>query len=365
MKSDPSRLPRPAMRSPLRSWLPVAASMWALAHASSAFGQAPLVNLYNLEALSPPYEIALTSSVSCGSVRCDISYSMLSLVLDREVHVVWKDVTGAPLVSGSNAYLSNFYSPETWGGYVEATEVRKGNLGSSLTPNSIPMAVGTADFTGTAPGSAPCGLSYVCNDAEYYYFPPGAFPRAPAGAGGAGPGATTIDAATGFTVLGTFTATQSSIFVDPEHPEDVGDRRIPFIEFASTVAVDAGQYLYRYSVSNTTDRPITFTWEQAGLQGSVDPFSTVQRELITAVAPGITPSLTQWTLSTDDPSPMSTDFASGLEMYAPVPEPTAWLQFGLGLALLGALGRRRATIAASCARAQSLAGAERGCVLGG
>ena len=306
----------------------------------AALAQTPptLSNTYNLSGfINPTVDTWLNSYVSCGLVRCDIAYSVVSRPLDRFVQVVWKDTANQPLISASNAYLSNFYDPVDFGGYVEATEWSKGVLLGGAAPA---QAVGTADFTGTSAGVAPCSAGgYVCHDADYYYWPsmwgtPPAPPPVPR-LGQAGAAARVT--------LGSIVGTLSNVGIDVNQPADIGDRRVVFLEFSSSVDFDTDHYVYRYTVTNSTDLRVPFTWSAAGLGQTIEAHATLSREFSSADAPAVFASLPSWTLTTDSQFPFSVSFANGLEIFAPVPEPASGLQLVAGLALLGLARRRLAT----------------------
>lgn len=304
--------------------------------AAPVMAQSPpaLINDYNLIGFFPPQEARLSSYVDCGYLRCDIGYSIVTKSVDRYVQVVWKDINGAPLVSGTNAYLSNFWNPKDFGGYIEAVEWRKGVLGSAFLPSPA-QAVGTADFTGTGSGSDPCGAGYVCNDADYYYWPTLNLkpppPTGPTGATGS-----TRSTANAPQLLGTLTGTLSNVGILFDQPTDIGDRRAEFITFSSSVEFDNGLYRYLYSVTNFTDLTVPFEWSAAGLGGNLVPFATQVHEVTSAQAPDVVASLPAWTLRTDSQYPLVVEMSNALEIYAPVPEVAQWLQLVAGFTLLGA-----------------------------
>lgn len=117
-----------------------------------------LTSSYNLMGPATTHEALLSSYVDCGFFRCDIGYSILTAPVDRLVKVEWRDASGAVLVSGTNTYLSNFYAPQQFGGYIQTTEWRKGVSGGAVLNAQPLQATGTADFTGTSPGPDPCGV---------------------------------------------------------------------------------------------------------------------------------------------------------------------------------------------------------------
>jgi hypothetical protein len=322
-----------------------AVTAWCAAVVPAAMAQSTpptLTNAYSLAGrVNPPVDTWLSSYVSCGLLRCDIGYRVHSLPIDRFVKVQWQDSAGQPLVSASNFGLSSFYDRLDGDGYLEATEWSKGVL---LGGPQASMTIGTADFSGTGAGVQPCSAGFVCNDAEYYYWPSMWGSSSPGGPGrpqGLRQTAPTEVAAP--VTLGSITGTLSNVGVLADQPADITGPRVVFLEFSSSVDWDTDHYIYRYSISNSTDLSIPFEWHEAGMGETIGAFSTLQREFTSQAAPGVLTSLPSWTLSTDSQFPVSIDFANSLEIFAPVPEPGQWLQLALGLAMLGAVRLRAAT----------------------
>jgi hypothetical protein len=307
-------------------------------HAAHAQPQ-PLVNAYDLVPAVGVPDIWLTSSVECGRFRCDIAYRIASRLVDRFVKVVWEDANGNPLISATNASLSNFYDPKSFGGLIEATEFSKGVLFAPL--GTVPSAVGTADFTGTGSGMPPCGLVYVCHDAEYYYWQ-NPFSTTP-GPGPGSPQGLTLHAAissapSAAVPIGAITGTLSNVGVDPSDPGNAPESlSVLFLEFSSTVDSINGLYHYRYSVTNHTDLVIPYAWSDTGLSGLLPAFGVAARAFDSAAAPAIHTSLPSWTLQHPTLSVLRQDFSISLEFFAPgavpvaVPEPASTWMLGTGL----------------------------------
>ena len=325
--SSPTRAARPPHWRG-RHLLAAVSIVWA-STASAQDLPPPLTNYYNLAAGK---QAVLSSYVTVEDKVQYIGYSILTPSVDRYVQVVWNDAQGRPLIGGDNAYWGNVFNPKDFGGYIDATEWRRGALLGAPAPK---QAVGTADFTGTSPGDDPCGVGYVCNNAKYYYWP--SF----WGTQNVVDEALRATAANTPVVLGTLTGTLSIVGVDPNDPSDVGDRRAQFIEFNSTVEFDTDHYLYRYSVTNFSDLTIPFDWAAGGLSGDLDPFAVAQHEFASTLAPGVQDSLPSWTLRTDSSFPVVVNFANSLNVYAPVPEAATWSTFSAGLLALGFVARRR------------------------
>ena len=316
-----------------------ASVMLALAIAPAAGAQAPiLTNDYNLWAFGPPYEAQLSSFVDCGIVRCDIGYRVWTNPIDRLVKVTWKDTGGKTLISASNDTLSRYFGTAPVG--IDATEWSKGAFGSAAVPITPPSAVGTADFTGTSPGPDPCGIGYVCNDADYYFWPKSVLNPTPGGGAGPGSNQRIQPLASTAVPVGTIIGRLANVGIDPSQPGGISER-VTFLEFASTVELDGAQYRYRYSLTNFTDLVVPFTWAEAGLSGEVQPFDMVLREATSPLGPEVFSSIAAFTLEQDDPFPSAIEFANSLELYAPVPEPSQWLQLAAGMVAVLALVRRR------------------------
>jgi hypothetical protein len=324
------------------------ATFCGLAAGLATAATAPLVNAYELVPPITTSDITLTSSLDCGAVRCDIAYRIASRPVDRFVTVSWNDAAGNVLVSASSVNLGFFYGGEIFGpGVIEATQFKKNqNIGG----RSVTAKVGTADFTGTGSGSDPCGIGYVCHDADYYEFLPSPFGSAPGGGGSSGApetGRASVKAvASG--ALGSIGGTLSGVAVDPA---DFGlvepGVEVPFITFTSAVYDDGGAFRYRYEVANHTDLAIPFEWSEAGLNGTLAAFGLAEREIVAPAAPSIGQSLPSWILRTEGAFPLTMEFAATLELLTPVPEPSAAALFAAGLGcLLGLRSARR--IGAGC-----------------
>lgn len=151
-----------------------------------------------------------------------------------------------------------------------------------------------------------------------------------------------LAAAAGTNHIGTLVGTLANVGVDPAQPEDIGDRRVTFLEFSSAVDFENGEYLYRYSATNHTDLTVPIAWDGAGLSGELLPFSTLERSLSSSLMPTILDSAPAWTLTTNSAFPLVKQGAYGLEVYAPVPEPRLSMLLVAGLALLALRRRQRA-----------------------
>jgi hypothetical protein len=295
----------------------------------------PLVNSYELVPPITSTDISLTSSLDCGTIRCDIAYRIASRPVDRYVEVVWKDRHGQTLVSASSVNLGFFWGGEVFGpGVVQATQFKKNqNLGG----RSVQAQVGTADFTGTGSGNDPCGTGYICKDADYYEYLPSPFSTGP-GSGGGG----ARFAAIGAVELGSITGTLSNVGVDRNDLMPVDPIvEVPFVTFSSAALEDGGAFRYRYTITNYTDLIVPFEWTAAGLSGTLPAFGTAEREIVSPHSPMIGQSLPSWILRTEGTFPTIQEFDATLEVLAPVPEPSTAAMFFVGLGCLLLLGRRR------------------------
>jgi hypothetical protein len=314
-----------------------AVALLALGGAARAQVQ-PIVNGYQLAGTIQP-DAWLTSSIECGVIRCDVKNVITSRSIDAFVNVVWLDVNGKPLVSADNAYLWNFWEPGFFGGYLEATSWTKGAFGSAwLMPTPI-IEVGTADFTGSIGILQPCG-SFICNDAEYYTWPPSPFSTTPGGNRVAAGAAFVAQAAT--PLLG-LTGALEVIGVDSAMPGDVtSGPSVRLFEFSSTVELVGTDYVYHYAVTNLTESTAEFDWADAGLAGELGANGTATRSFVSALGPTVLSTVPTGLFKQTDPFVVQAAFSGELGMLAPVPEPASQTLFALGLGgLLVALGLRR------------------------
>ena len=333
--SIPYRRRNPDLSRSVAAALLGAASAFA---APAAFAQAspPIVNDYQIMGSIQP-DVWLTSSVDCGVVRCDLMHVITSRPLDAIVNVTWKDKHGATLVSASSAYWSNLFSPEIFDGYLEATGWTTGLFGSAFVPPTPIRETGTADFTGSIGILHPCG-GFVCNDADYYAWPPSPF-SVPAGGGGAGARMAALAAPQPLVAM---TGTLEVVGMNPATPEDVtSGPSAGLIEFMSTVEQSGSDYVYRYVVTNLTGVDADYEWTEAGLTGSLGPLGSAERTVTSSLAPTMLATVARGAIKQTDPFVITSTFAGGLGMLTPVPEPQSWAMLAMGLGVLGLVRSRR------------------------
>lgn len=322
-------------RRAVSGWL-AGVAVAALLSAGSAFAFDPLVKTYNLGFGG---KATLTSTAECGMFGCTITNSVLSDPIDRFVQLTWKNAKGIPLLSVTNAYFSNFFSPGTFAGYLDASESQ-----SQVTlAFTIQSTIGIADFTGTQPlQTTPCSLAngdgYICAGASdgprHYYFPEGRLDPSTGGSPPA-PGAGTE--------IGRITTRLSNIGIDPATMTVQDDRRFTFLELVSTVSIDNGMYLYAHEVTNHTELDIPIVWTEAGIDETVGRLSTKRVELLSPLAPATRESMVAYHLENEEFGFVFTDDQeAGAMIFAPVPEPATVATLGAGLAFLLWQRRRRA-----------------------
>lgn len=270
-----------------------------------------------------------TSDVDCAA-GCTITHRIHSDNVDRFVVVTWLKADGNPLMDQvDNAYLSNFFAPRFFGGYLSATESQWKGI------TNVSKAMGTADFTGTGAGTEPCGVGYVCgppNGPEYYYFP--ALFQAP-GHAGAEPGRFRPQGPTSYD---TITSALSGVLLKPDftvaQDENGNDLRASVLTFTSAVEEINGAFRYVYTVSNATDTAIPVVWVDAGIDGHVAAHGLLRNEIQSAFAPDTQDGVATYGLNRG--------YASSVAFYAPaIPEADRVTMLGVGLLVVCAVRRRR------------------------
>lgn len=337
-----SRARRPGKRSSSFMLAALALGAAGVGAPPAALAQsAPIVNDYQLVGTVAP-DAWLTSSIDCGLVRCDVKNAIVSKPVDALVVVEWRDDHGKTLVAADNSYLSNFWEPGFFSGYLEATSWTKGAFGSAFFPPTPVVKHGTADFTGSIGILNPCG-GLVCQNADYYDWPASPF-NVPVG-GGAAPAPARMPLApapAGDASLATLTGTLEVIGVDLATPDDLNSGpSVTLFEFRSAVEQVGGEYRYRYSVTNLTDSTVIYDWAEAGLSGELGAQETAERSVTSALAPAVVSTLPLGTFTQTDPFLVEARFSGELGMLAPVPEPETWAMFAAGLGVLLVLGVKR------------------------
>lgn len=276
---------------------------------------------FDIEALDGRDDVFLTSEVRVDAGVASLHYSLQHNVHDMILDVEWRGQKGNVLLHGGNGFgfLNHAMSLDVeWVGVFFPT---------------VPFVLlqGTADFTNTIGNtSAPCLAGRLCR-ADYHDWPHNASGSPGGGGGGAGLRAAQVAAAalpSGFESVTETRSIVSGLVPAPTPTDPFATAFAEVFRFTSRVESIAGGFRYLYQAENLTDGEVDFEISALDFSGTLSGSASLSKEVVSAAEPTFV--LTE----PDVTNEIGASVAVRFDALAPVPEPSAAILMGAGIALL-------------------------------
>jgi hypothetical protein len=298
-----------------------------LSSSGAAAPVAPITNTYSISGFRN--DVLLVSDADCSSgprgSNCQLQYSITIKTLDVNIAVAWSTPDGERFASLSNT-LDYYFNYAKKDNYSNNTLI-VGKSFSYLTslPPPLRTETGKATVSGHrfATGNVPnCLNSFTC-DAPYYVLTSqaGSHPLRVSGSNALAAAEPVPVAAS------TRLSLRAYLFGNVDDAQNAVD--LPLIEYRSSVAANAGQYLFDYTVENLGVIDQQFDWSEVGLAGTLAVGASVHTTLSSTLAPRLVSNQASLAM---DPA-MLVPFT--IDVLAPVPEPGRAALLIAGMALLG------------------------------